>query len=90
MPEGDKEAQVPRHGVDVAAKVGLQAAQSGHQVCPAVCASVRLRNLMNLLHQYRAASLRLQAKTEKLVLDAEPLHIQLFTLSSPSLVFTAK
>ncbi len=45
MPEGDKEAQVPRHGVDVAAKVGLQAEQGGHQVGPAVGASIRLRNL---------------------------------------------
>ncbi len=54
MPEGDKEAQVPRHGVDVAAKVGLQAAQGGHQVGPAVCASGWVRNLMNLVHQYRA------------------------------------
>jgi hypothetical protein len=45
MPEGDKEAQVPGHGVDVAAKVGLQAALGGHQVGPAVCASGRLRNL---------------------------------------------
>jgi hypothetical protein len=39
MPEGDKEAQVPGHGVDMAAKVGLQAAQGGHHVGPAVCAS---------------------------------------------------
>ncbi len=56
MPEGDQEAQVPGHGVDVAAKVGLQAAQGGHQVGPAVCASGRLRNLTNLLHQYGAAT----------------------------------
>ncbi len=54
MPEGDQEAQVPGHGVDVAVKVGLQAPQGGHQVGPAVCASGRVRNLMNLLHQYRA------------------------------------
>jgi hypothetical protein len=51
MPEGDKEAQVPGHGADVAAKVGLQAAHGGHQVGPAVCASARVRNLMNLAHQ---------------------------------------
>ncbi len=56
MPEGDKEAQVPGHGVDVAAKVGLQAAQGGHQVGPAVCAYGRIRNLVNLLHQYGAAT----------------------------------
>jgi hypothetical protein len=72
MPEGDKEAQVPRHGADVAAKVGLQAAQGGHQVGPAVFASCWLRNLMNLVHQYPLT--QLFDVINSTVLDGQPLY----------------